>query len=70
MSRASRYIAEDGKLFEIVERDPERRREIDLRARAPGRVDLARCMAVELNEAEHKGREAVKRSFRILLGIR
>jgi hypothetical protein len=59
---ANRYIAREGKLYEIKRRDPEELREIT--------TDSVTMLAGELNQAENWGREAVKRAFRQLLGVR
>jgi hypothetical protein len=67
---ANRYIERDGKLFEIMERDPEKLREIDLQPRPAGHVPLAKILARELNEAEHRGRERLRYQFHVLMGIK
>lgn len=65
----NRYVARDGKLFEITKTDPEELREINLDRTANGQAHLAVRLAHELNRAHTRGFELFRYKLRRLIGL-
>jgi hypothetical protein len=65
----NRYVAREGKLFEITRRDPEETREIKLDRTPNGQAHLAVRMAAELNAAHAIGFELFRRKLRRMIGL-
>lgn len=69
MTDFNRYVARDGKLFEMVRRDPNELREISLDRTANGQLHLAVRLATELNAAHATGYQSCREDLKRVIGL-